>query len=496
MNSSTTVAQPFFYCKYYNTKQLFRKEDAAPHTLQEELVPAAKSAMNKHTLKKAYNINEIPNSFSARPLEGKDLHIFYEDTIQVRTADKYTSPIQDIFDACIYPSEDHIFILMGHTGCGKSTELNKMADEMKSQGFMVRTVNCLADLGQTPMYTDLLILMGEALISIADEIDCSLDSDLGKAVLEFWNTEITKITDSSDEYTIDLNAGADLDTSTVFFKIFKLFAGIKTGIKLKQMDSTEYKRKIEQRSEEWYAYIAKIADLITEKLEGRQPVIIFEDLDKLDRGNPEIVWDMFSVHADNLSNFSFPVIYTFPISMSYDPRFGTLTGYFINKTLPMIELQYADNTPCEEGFQKIKNIVWSRADSSLFEEDAVNLMIEKTGGSLRDLFSAIRDASTRARRRKAAVINIEDASIALDNLESDLTRRIEVKDYPFLISIINGNRRNIENREKLLEMLTANVVMEYNRERWHNVHPLIKDFLQKTGQLTSDVPAEESSAHE
>ena len=257
--------------------------------------------MNKHTLKKAYNINEIPNSFSARPLEGKDLHIFYEDTIQVRTADKYTSPIQDIFDACIYPSEDHIFILMGHTGCGKSTELNKMADEMKSQGFMVRTVNCLADLGQTPMYTDLLILMGEALISIADEIDCSLDSDLGKAVLEFWNTEITKITDSSDEYTIDLNAGADLDTSTVFFKIFKLFAGIKTGIKLKQMDSTEYKRKIEQRSEEWYAYIAKIADLITEKLEGRQPVIIFEDLDKLDRGNPEIVWDMFSVHADNLS---------------------------------------------------------------------------------------------------------------------------------------------------------------------------------------------------
>ena len=123
-------------------------------------------------------------------------------------------------------------------------------------------------------------------------------------------------------------------------------------------------------------------------------------------------------------------------------------------------------------------------------------MIEKTGGSLRDLFSAISDASTRARRRKAAVINIEDASIALDNLESDLTRRIEVKDYPFLISIINGNRRNIENREKLLEMLTANVVMEYNRERWHNVHPLIKDFLQKTGQLTSDVPAEESSAHE
>lgn len=50
-------------------------------------------------------------------------------------------------------------------------------------------------------------------------------------------------------------------------------------------------------------------------------------------------------------------------------------------------------------------------------------------------------------------------------------------------SIIKGNRRNIEDRKKLLEMLTANVVLEYNSERWRNVHPLVKDYLVRTGFL-------------
>ena len=439
--------------------------------------------MKRHHLKKAERIEEIPNSFSPRPLSGEDLDIFYNETIEVRTADAYSSPIEDIYDACTSPAEDNIFILMGHTGCGKSTELNKMAERMKREGYQIRTLSCLDDLGQTPLYTDLLILMGEALISIAREIGCSFDTELGKAILRFWNTEIIQISGESSEHAIDIEAGTSLDTPAIFHQIFSLFASIKTGIKLKQTDSAEYKSRIERRSAEWYAAIDEIADLITEKLDGRRPVIIYEDLDKLDRVDPDTVWDMFSLHAVNLCNFSFPVIYTFPISLSYDPKYGTLTGYFSDKILPMIEIKYMDDSPCPEGLETIRNIVLARADAGLFEESTLQVMIEKTGGSLRDLFAVIRDAATRARRRRADRIEGEDAEVALNALESALTKRIEVRDYDFLKSIIKGKRRNIEDRKKLLEMLTANVVLEYNSERWRNVHPLVKDYLVRTGFL-------------
>ncbi|MDO4803675.1 MAG: hypothetical protein Q4A32_02510 [Lachnospiraceae bacterium] len=435
--------------------------------------------MKQHELKKAYNVNEIPNAFSAKPLDGVNLNKFYVDTIEERTADPYRSPIEDIFDACTTPSDDHIFLLMGHTGCGKSTELNKLAVRFREDGYMVKIVKCLDDLGNNPLYTDLLILVGEALFQIANEIHCTLDSELGRQILEFWNTEIAKNTVEKDEYVIDVGAGIEGSTPSVFEKIFKAFVSIKTGIKLQQADSREYKTKIERRSEHWYNAIAGISDLITEELDGRQPIIVFEDLDKLDRGNPDIVWDMFSVHAVNLCNFTFPVVYTFPISLSYSPKYGTLSGFFIEKILPMIELKHADGSPCPAGFSVIKQIVEDRSDISLIEDQTLRLMIEKTGGSLRDLFTIIRESSIRARRRRSGRIEMEDANAALNALKAALAKRIEIKDYNFLRNIINGNKRNIEDRAILLEMLTGNIVLEYNGNRWQDVHPLVVDFLNE-----------------
>lgn len=434
--------------------------------------------MKQHVIKKANRIDEIPNSFSGRPLDGDNLN-FYVDTIKERTADPYRSPIEDIYDACVNPSEDNIFLLMGHTGCGKSTELNKLATRFHEEGFQVRIIKCLDDLGNSPLYTDLLILVGEALFQIAAEIGCSPESKLGSLILEFWNTEIVKNTVEKDDYAIDINAGAETGIS-FFDKIFKAFASIKAGIKLQQTDSKEYKTKIERRSEHWYNAIAAISDLITEKLDGRQPIIVFEDLDKLDRVDPDIVWDMFSLHAVNLCNFTFPVIYTFPISLSYDPKYGTLSGFFTENILPMIELKQYDGSPCPDSVSVIKQIVLDRADASLIDEETLSLMIAKTGGSLRDLFTVIRNSSIRAKRRKSGKIEMEDAVIALNTLKTSLAKRIEVKDYEFLNNIIKGYKRNIENREKLLEMLTGNVVLEYNSERWQDVHPLIVDFLQET----------------
>lgn len=436
--------------------------------------------MAQREIKKAHKIDEIPNAFSARPLDGNNLHQFYVDTIKERTADPYRSPIEDIYDACVNPSEDHIFVLMGHTGCGKSTELNKLASRFRNEGYQVRIIKCLDDLGNSPLYTDLLILVGEALFQMAAEIGCTYESDLGKRILDFWNTEIVKNTVEIDDYAVEIETGAGIESPSFFDKIFKAFASIKAGIKLQQTDSKEYKTKIEKRSGYWYNAIAAISDLITEKLDGRQPIIVFEDLDKLDRLDPDIVWDMFSVHAVNLCNFTFPVIYTFPISLSYSPKYGTLTGFFTEKILPMIELKKIDGEPCEDSISVIEQIVKDRADSNLIENETLSLMISKTGGSLRDLFSVIRDSSIRAKRRRSGQIEKEDAVTALNSLKTALARRIEIKDYEFLNNIISGYKRNIEDREKLLEMLTGNVVLEYNSERWQDVHPLIVDYLKDT----------------
>ena len=44
----------------------------------------------------------------------------------------------------------------------------------------------------------------------------------------------------------------------------------------------------------------------------------------------------------------------------------------------------------------------------------------------------------------------------------------------------------IEDKEMLLKMLQASVVLEYNGKRWHNLHPLVAKFFEEQGLITDD----------
>lgn len=160
-----------------------------------------------------------------------------------------------------------------------------------------------------------------------------------------------------------------------------------------------------------------------------------------------------------------------------------MESYFITKTLPMIKIETIEGQPFEDGINIIRQIVEKRANRALFEEGVLDKMIRYTGGSLRDLFRVIIAAAKRAERRNSGRIEMEDADYALEEEKTSLTRRIEQKDYRFLFNIYQGNKERIEDKEMLLRMLQASVVLEYNGKRWHNVHPLVVKFLEEQGLM-------------
>lgn len=174
--------------------------------------------------------------------------------------------------------------------------------------------------------------------------------------------------------------------------------------------------------------LSHVSQQISQKTAGKRPIVIFEDLDKL---NPEDAWKIFYNYAAILSGMPFPVIYTFPIGLSYDPKFSVMESYFIAKTLPMIKVETLDGQSSNGGIKAIEKIVEKRAALSLFEDDVLEDLIKYTGGSLRDLFQAINAAAKRAERRGSHTICEEDAKRALEELKTSLTRRIEKKDYDF-----------------------------------------------------------------
>ena len=437
-------------------------------------------------MKFAESIQEITNAFNPRPLEGNEqLQQFYcENTMPVRTGDLYSSPIESILDDCREVKEEHkTFLLLGHRGCGKSTELNKMSARLIEDGYYVSTIPCGTELDMArPDYSDLLILMGEALLKIAEKINCNVSSSEVQNIRNFWK-KISEEHEIVSENKRDTEAGISVGTPELFKPAVELFAKIKLSLKYSEKGRQVYREHIFNQTGEWLYMMDQLAVRITDSLDGKPPILIFEDLDKLD---PEQARRMFYNYAATLTGVRFPVIYTFPIAASYYPDFGSLEGYFDTQMFPMIKQETIDGNPYTPGHNKIREIILRRARVDLFDENVIDFLIEKTGGSLRDLFSVINDCAQRSMRRRSSIIQNEDADIALRKIKSNLTRRIEQKHYSFLNRIREGGRQNIDDRIMLLEMLQAGVVLEYNGERWHDVHPLIADFLIEQGRMSHD----------
>ena len=417
------------------------------------------------------------NAFSLEPLKIDQMNQFYcSDTMEYRMSDKYSSPMDDIYDVCMEEDSHNAFLLLGHKGCGKSTELNRLSERFISNDYPVKTVVCSKDLDLfNIVYSDLFILMGEALLGIAEEVGCNIERDILEKIMKFWREGSETIT-ALEMTETSAKMGVGMETPEFLSAVLKVFAKLRADLKYNEEIRREYRQRISVRSSEWMELLRQVAGEIKRKTDGKSPIIIFEDLDKL---NPEDAWKVFYNYAAVLSGMSFPVIDTFPIGLSYDARFAAMESYFITKTLPMIKIETIEGEPYEEGIDIIKKIVEKRANLELFDNRVLENLIHYTGGSLRDLFHAINASAKRADRRESNVISMEDAERALEELKTSLTRRIEQKDYAFLLNIYSGNKELIEDKEMLLKMLQASVVLEYNGKRWHNVHPLVVRFFKE-----------------
>ena len=425
-------------------------------------------------MKYANAIEDFLAAFGPEPLsDGEIKNFYYDGTMENRTGDPYESPIDDIHDGCT-SGISKAYLLLGHKGCGKSTELNVLREKLEARGYRVKAVRCALEMDMiNPATWDLLVLMAEKLLQIADETNCKLDAKILQSLSEFWDDE-KEIREIIEERNISAEAGAAVESPSLLKIVLNIFAKVSAELKLGKTTRKEIRSTVEKRASQWISYINFIADKVADTLGGKRPVLIVEDVDKID---PKHVWELFYNYAAILSQMPFSVVYTFPISLSYSAQYAALDGYFTSKTLPMIKIKTAEGEAHREGIEAIKCIVKKRADLALFDDQVLERMIEKTGGSIRDLFSVITNAAKRSLKRLCSAIEMEDAERALEELKSSLTRRIESKDYKFLKDIRDGNKYRIEDREMLLKMMQASVVLEYNGERWHDVHPLVADFL-------------------
>ena len=424
----------------------------------------------------------IRKNFDAMPLVDEQLDIntgFYVDTILARTSSIFNSPLKELYNTFINNYSDFIQVLMGHNGCGKSTEINKLELDLKKEGFSVKKFDCKTEtsINQVTVY-DVLFLILQSLIEIADEKNISFSIDenkiIEKAIDYFKETEIIKtITEESGN---SVEAGAGFNFS--FPNIVSLFAKGKTGIKYNTAEIQTVKEKIKLNNADLFNCIDMLSNRIFQETQKR-PIIIFEGLDKI---GPSLALEIFRDGLISSEKIRTYCIFTFPISLTYDKNIGAIEHFFNKLIFPMIEVKHQDGTINEEGVAIIKKIINKRINHDFFEDGCIDLLIEKTGGSLRDILDVIRKSIDAAGFENSNVIKKEYVEYFLNYLKyNEYSRRIVTGEYEDLRNIHN-NKTEIENKDKMLEFLRANIVLEYNGTRWHDCHPLIWDFIEENSK--------------
>ena len=439
--------------------------------------------------KKAFQLSQMQDAFNPGPLESQeDLNDFYMDTSFARTGDYYSDFVKNLLlqlEDCREVYLHKLFI--GHPGCGKTTELFQLLRKTKEQKFFSCMGRCDLELDSADVeYTDVLFLILDLLVREAVNHDIKIDEKMIEGIYEYWQEEM-EIVDSTTKQ-VDTTMENEFQGSVGIAQLLNVMAKIKGVIKNSSNSRIEIRRRIEPKSSELISKIQDVITVISEQCVKKGmheiPLIILDGLDKIPL---EQARKIFRENGSRFNSLNIHLIVTFPIALTYTSEYSDVLTWFPNpEKLPMIKLRkwederYVDGY--EAGINTMTEIVEKRANLELFEEGVLANLIQMTGGYIRDLFRCISRATVRARLRGADAIAMEDAEIALNNLESDINGRYGDEMIPIMKKIYDGEKF-VSSSDDMTELLQVGAVLEYNGQRWCDLHPLVEKWLRNHNRI-------------
>lgn len=428
---------------------------------------------------KARSFAEMIRVFTPFPLDGENYGAFYVDTSHERSVNNASKSIINCFKTHINP--DMKILFMGHKGCGKSTEIKNISENLKDQ-YCIVTFSIASEIElQGIEYVDVLFVIMEQLLEFVDNHkDLNCNKKVLDQMYDYWNQEKIKELVHYEDAEMGVNAEAKIS----FLKAISLSC---KGILKAGSESKDIIRKmIEPRLN---VLIGMMNELVTDinmqlrRQYQQELLVIIEDMDKLDI---EEARHIFVLHRRALLSLKLNMIISFPIYMVYTPDFSMIRDDF-NKCIlySMIKVNNKDHTRYDAGINIMKKIVEKRMDCSLIDDDALDLIVLKSGGAIRDMFYMLSEAALDKLNNEEldTPINVDEARNVVQRLKSEYERNITSQEqYETLIRIYEEPQptNTDEHLSKLLQTLS---VIEYNGERWCGVHPVLVDFLKEKNAI-------------
>ena len=429
-------------------------------------------------------IDAYANTNYLLPLKGKDMERFYVNRGLHSELKTLMSELEA--GARTSPPNNTKFLFVGHTGCGKSTELFRLANLIESgddrtkflrQSFLPIQYSVSEVVGLYNIeFVDIALSIILGIYKEMERLGYVVDDSPARRVYDWLyqnrptTTPEIPISDSGIDFELGLGS------------LIRLI-----DVRLKS--EGEVREGIRARIRK---YVPELISLINQVIyevstvTGKNILLIIDDLDKI---QPlESALNIFREHVKSLASFDCFAIFTAPISLLYDAASKHIGQFLEVHYMPMFRVRTKDGTaesPDAPDVNTLREIIYRRVHPDLFEEGIIEAAIQMTGGILRELIRVIRGCSVYCEEYGVSQITQNVLQFQKNKLKSEYYRMLEHEDYKWLRRVKQTKSRADVNMRHLESLC---VLYYPNGKGWFDVHPVVTELLQEWETEYKDIP--------
>lgn len=399
------------------------------------------------------------------------------------------SPFDDIrlnFRPTVRPSRPAIGFFSGHRGSGKSSMLFRLLEHLKRDYFLVYfDIEHNLD-SRKANQIDLLYLLGATIFHVADKEGIN---PAQKNLIELAESvyTVTLQRRSAKERSLGV---VEAVKNLVCFGASMLggsLAGELARAALKPLSFTSgvsetkaSKREVEPRVQDIINNVNLIIADVGSRPGSKPVLVVVDGLDKLQRIEQA---KLIFLESRALKGPVCRIIYTVPMLLASD--FGQLDGQvYLLSNVKLYEktADNPENQPYGAGYETMREVVQKRLHTlhiqpgDVFETDALNRLIFKSGGVMRLFIELVQNACTTAERMKLDKVTATATQEAIRNQAARLAIGLDKKKMDELQKV-RTEKRPSGNKESS-ELLHGRLIVAYrDHQTWFDAHPLIWDEM-------------------
>ena len=376
----------------------------------------------------------------------------------------------------------------GHRGVGKSTELRRVAHELRAQQHVV----VVADMGE---YLNLAeeISVELLLLTMMAALSDGFERQFGGQPLQ--RGFITRLRD----YVQRTNVEVEQITAGLSGKAAKLDvkAVLKDDPTLRERIVRAAKAALGEFVAEVRLYTKEVVQYVLQHRPGAKVVLVLDSLERLRVGGTDAakrydaIQQTFETYADFLKFDDLLVVYSIPPYLPYlAPKLGSYYGVGIC-TLPHVKVFERPlpggerDKPHDAGIRFMLDALLRRCPSAeqVIDTPLLKRLALASSGSVRDFFRLVRETCIKAllANEAAPLRNPRWTTAAEEQLRSEMPLAEEDLVWLKKVRLTHGTGLDkIENLPKLARLFDSGVILGYrNSINWCDVHFLLRDEVDR-----------------